>query len=110
MFLGVMPGWPRSLEISASAWIPTIDGPRQTPFAIAIGIDVLLIASSACSIRSWPGRRSKRGGRTSSRSRIERSTYVLISNLLMIAADVAVAADGRDGVGRATSQSARASL
>lgn len=64
--------------------IPTIDGPRQDPLLIALGIDVLLIAlfgvqhsvMARPTFKAWWTRFIPQP--------IERSTYVMISNVLMI--------------------------
>lgn len=61
----------------------TIDGPAVTPFAIAFAIDVLLVAAFAVphSVMARPG--FKRWWTRFVPQPIERSTYVLVSCLLM---------------------------
>lgn len=64
--------------------LPTIDGPASRPLLLAIGIDVLLIAIFGIqhSVMARPA--FKRWWTGIIRQPIERSTYVVIANVLMI--------------------------
>jgi protein-S-isoprenylcysteine O-methyltransferase Ste14 len=64
--------------------IPTIDGPRTTPFSVAITIDAALIALFGLQHSIMARPTFKRWWTRIIPPAIERSTYVYISNLLMI--------------------------
>jgi protein-S-isoprenylcysteine O-methyltransferase Ste14 len=84
MFLGVY-GW-MALFVGNFSFgrIPTIDGPRNAPLSIAIGIDVLLIVLFGVQHSVMARPTFKAWWTQLIPKPIERSTYVLISNLLMI--------------------------
>ena len=84
MFLGVYAWMAAFVGNFGFGIVPTIDGRRTTPFSVAITIDAALIAlfgiqhsvMARPTFKQWWTRFIPR--------EIERSTYVLVSNLLMI--------------------------
>jgi protein-S-isoprenylcysteine O-methyltransferase Ste14 len=85
MFLGVY-AWMAVFvgNLNFGLPIPTIDGPRTSPLGIAIAIDVLLIALFGVQHSVMARPTFKRWWTQFIPPAIERSTYVMLSNVLMI--------------------------
>ena len=99
MFLGVYAWMAAFVGNFSFGFLPTIDGPRVGPFWTAVFVDLVLIALFGVQHSVMARPTFKQWWTRYVPEPIERSTYVMISNVLMIAADGAVAAGRRIGVG-----------
>src|SRR4051812_32269153 len=84
MFLGVYAWMAAFVGNFGFGFIPTIDGPRGGSLAAAIAIDVLLILLFGVQHSVMARPTFKRWWTQYVPQPIERSTYVMISNLLMV--------------------------